>query len=231
MSFTADTVTFPVGRPMTIFSGELVSSPVHYLGLGIGHATIHYDPNTRKLEILMQAFAYSRQHTDFQFPGPYPNGLWVAPVADGSDYVVDPDTDGRGDSLFLPKEPKDIEFHPGGPADFTLWARPAEETCGNIYLASSFWEDIDVEKSAMASNGVYESLSQSKDLLMGVVGGMPCARSWMSSDFGVPTHGFGTNEIGVWAHSLSELRGDKTRETYLRTFWDEWECFYVDNCE
>ena len=46
---------------------------------------------------------------------------------------------------------------------------------------------------------IYSSLAQNIHLLNGVVRGMPCARDWMSSDYGPGTNTFGPNEYAVWA--------------------------------
>jgi len=63
-------------------------------------------------------------------------------------------------------------------------------------------------------------------MLKGIIKGMPCATQWMRADYGEGSHNFGPNEIGVWAHSLGEIRDDKTKEITLAPWWDEWECFY-----
>ena len=99
VSYTEDTVTFPLSRPITGFSGEMVNAPVHYLGLGVGYIIVDYDPSTNILEIFYQTFAHARQHSDVKYPGPYPNGLYVTPVADGDDYVVDTNIDGSTGSI------------------------------------------------------------------------------------------------------------------------------------
>jgi len=230
VSYTQDSVTFPVGRPLTMFSGEMINSPVHYFGLGVGHIIPHYDPSTGILEMFFQTFSHSRQHSDVKYPGPYPDGLWVAPVAEGSDYVVDPDRDGRTDEYFQSDPPDPNPFLKNGPdtADFTLWARPTEEVCNPAYVdgkRSGFWESINIDKTV----DFWENLSQIKGMLRGIVGGMPCS-SWMHTDYD-GGHQFDLNELGVWAHALGEIRSDKTKEMLLHaTFWDDYECFYSDVC-
>lgn len=234
VSHTEDTATFPLDRPITVFSGESVFAPVYYLGLAVGHGTYHYDPSTNTLEMFMQTFSHSRQHPDAKFPGPYPSGLWVAPVADGSDYVVDPNRDGRGDSLYITEGPGPDKLAKPGETDFTLWARPTEEVCSDKYMNgkySDFWGDVDIEKGVLQKNNLWDFLEQKADTLTGLVGGMPCAKYWMRNDYGGGNN-FGIGEIGVWGHTIGEIRADKTKEMALASFWDSWECFYGGkNCE
>jgi hypothetical protein len=230
VSFTQDSVTFPVGRPLTIFSGEMINSPVHYFGLGVGHVTADYDPSTGILEIFFQTFAHSRQHADVGFPGPYPNGLWVSPVADGSDYAVDPDRDGRTDEHFTADRPEQSPIVKAGPAeaDFTLWARPTEEVCSPLYVdgfLSDFWESINIDPK----KHFWEELGGNIDFMKGLVGGMPCS-PWMHTDYD-GGHLFDLNELGVWGHALGEIRSDKTKEMLLYSpFWDNYKCFYAGVC-
>lgn len=236
---TTDThVTFALGVPITTFSGEMVNSPIYYLGLAIGHVTAHYDENKNVLELYFETYSHSRQHSDAKFRGPYPDGLWVSPVAEGRDYAVDPDIDGRGDSNLKLDQPPDDRtglLH-RKQADFTLWSRKRSEVCSQKVLDASFWEAID---PATSDNTIYDSLVESSSLfdtkvvqatrmLNGIVRGMPCASTWMRSDYGRGTHAFGLNEIGVWAHTLGEVRDDKTKEVALADWWDSWECFYGD---
>mmetsp|Transcript_10328 Transcript_10328/g.11057 ORF Transcript_10328/g.11057 Transcript_10328/m.11057 type:complete len:623 (-) Transcript_10328:234-2102(-) len=228
VSYTQDSVTIPVGRPLTIYSGEMVNSPVHYLGLAVGHVTLHYDSSTGILEMFYQTFSHSRQHTDVEFPGPYANGLWVAPVADGNDYVVDPDRDGRGDQLLLLDRPDSDKFPHPNEADFTLWARPTDDVCNPAYvdgILSGFWESTKPEPLET----LWETLRGTRGLLAGMVGGMPCSSVYMHTDYG-GGHNFDMQEIGVWGHSMGEIRADKTKEMLLATFWDDWECFYANKC-
>jgi len=231
VSFTEDSVTFPVGRPITGFTGEMVLSPVHYVGFGVGHITLYYDPNTSVLEIFYQTFSHARQHSDVKFPGPDPekgNALYVAPVADGEDYIVDPDRDGRTDSLFLLDAPGGYPLGRfGGEPDLTVWARPTEDVCSEEYRDGKFWEMIDGNKFDYGSYS--DMIIQQPHTFRGVVGGMPCAGNYMKTDYG-GGNGFGPEEIGVWQHSLVEIRSDVTRDMLLATFWDGWECFYHNKC-
>jgi len=229
ISFTEDTVTFPLGRPVTTFSAEMVNSPVHYLGTAVGHVTLQYDENTEILEIFFQTFSYGRQYSDPKYPGPYPSGLHVAPVANGRDYIVDRDSDGRHDFRFLPKAPGPNPAVNKDEADFTQWARPTEEVCDGFYLEDSFWEDICPDK-LLNYNDVYELLTQFKPLLNSVIGGMLCSGSWMRSDYGGGTNGMDVQELGVWIHGLIEIRNDYTKAMMLTPFWDDWKCFYANEC-
>jgi len=226
LSYTQESVTFPLGRPITLFSGEVVNSPVHYLGLGVGHGTVHFDPTTSTLEIFYQTFSHSRQHPDVEYSGSYENGLWVAPVTDGIDYVVDPDHDGRGDMYAIPDQSQDTLIQ--GEEDFTVWARPTEEVCSDDMVDGSFWEEIDMKKTLDIDN-VFDILTQVKPLLYGVIGSMPCS-DFMRSDYG-GGHNCDTNEIAVYSHALWEIRNDKTKELMLAKYWDSWECFYGGRCE
>lgn len=228
VSYTDDTVTFPLGRPITIFSGEMVNAPSHYLGLGVGTLTAHYNENKGVFQLFLQGFSISRQYADAAFPGP-PGfaGLYVSPVAEGSDYVVDPEKDGRSDALVLNKAPADhvTKALRSDVPDLTLWRRPLAERCEQKTVDDTFWENIDITKN---HNSIFDSIGQSKITAKGIVRGMACSTSWMKADYGEGTHGFDANEIGIWAHSLGEIRDDHTKEMTLAPWWDEWECFYQD---
>lgn len=228
VSHTRDTVTFPLGRPITIFSGEMVLAPSHYLGVNVGHLTADYDEDNGVLQLYLQGFSTSRQYHDAKFPGP-PGfaGLYLSPVAEGSDYVVDPEKDSRGDTHV--KAPPDhffkSEFIRSDTPDLTLWRRPLADRCENKTLNAAFWEEIDITKN---DNSIYDRLSQQVATAKGIVRGMACSSSWMKADYGEGTHGFDAGEVGVWAHSLGEIRDDHTKEMTLAPWWDEWECFYQD---
>jgi hypothetical protein len=212
---------FPLGRPITTYSGEMVTSPVYYLGFIVGHVTFDYD-KSGVLQILYQGYSVSRQYMDVKFPGPYDNGLYVSPVAKGIDYVVDPDTDGRTNVFLKADQPEDIGTDPEE-AEYTLWARPRSETCDPIFEDGDFWEKIDLKKG---ESSIWSGLVNTVDVLQGVVGGMPCANIWMRADYGRGSHGFGTAESGVWGHFLTEVTDKKTKKFGLAKFWDSWECFY-----
>lgn len=227
MEHTDTTVTYPLGQPITVFSGEMVNSPIYYLGLAAGHATFHYDEDKNVLQIFCQTFSHSRQYSDVKFPGPYPSGVHVSPVSEGPDYAVDADKDGRTDGMLLLDQPKGMgPFSRRIPADFTLWSRPRDEVCDSKWEDSSFWTDIDIAEAELGANSIFEYLLQAKHVLKGVIGGMPCANVWMRSDYGRGTNAFGINEIGVWIHALGEIPDHKTKEMGLAKFWDSWECFY-----
>jgi len=213
---------FPLGRPITTFSGEMVTSPVYYLGVVAGHVTFDYD-KSGVLQILYQGYSVSRQYMDIKFPGPYDNGLYVSPVAEGIDYVVDPDTDGRSNVHLSTEQHEDTGTNPEEEADFSMWARPRSETCDPLFENGDFWEQIDLQKG---ENSEYHDLSQKVKLLKAVVGGMPCANIWMRADYGRASHGFGSAESGVWAHFLTEITDTRTKEFGLAKWWDSWECFY-----
>jgi len=228
VSYTEDTITFPLGRPITGFTGEMVNAPVHYFGIGVGHINVHYDPSKEILEIFYQTFAHARQHSDVKYPGPYPNGLYVAPVTDGDDYAVDPNRDGRSDDYILTTPPLGI---PGcgescGEQDFTLWERPTSEVCRDKFLDKQFWEEIAVNQRP----GKFDRFLQTPHRLFGAVGGMPCAGAWNRVDYG-GGHGYDMQEIGVWMHALFEIPGNNTKPMLVADNWNEWDCFYADkNC-
>merc|ERR1719491_285331 len=220
---------FPLGRPITVFSGEVVHSPVYYLGFVVGYANVHYDENKNVLQIYYQGYSVSRQYSDVKFPGPYPSGLYVSSVGEGSEYDVDPDTDGRSDLFVKFEQPKDdrsmgIPFlSPKEEADFTLWSRPRAETCNPAVENDAFWEEIDLTKK---DDSTYDAIVQTSHTLKGVVSGMPCANIWMRSDYGRGTHSFGLLEIAVWGHFLGEVPDNETQPLALAKWWDSWECFY-----
>ena len=167
VSHTQDTVIFPLGRPLTVFSGKMINSPVHYFGLGVGYIIPHYDPSMGIFEIFYQTFSHSCRHLDVKFPGPYPDGLWVAHVAKGSSYVVDPDHDGRTDRYIQSDPPNQIPIIKHGPdtADFTLWARPIEEVYSPLYVdgaLAKFWESININSRYLFR----ENLSHTVDSLL-----------------------------------------------------------------
>ena len=151
----------------------------------------------------------------------------MSPVAEGSDYVVNSQNDGRVDESVRDEAPEDhkLKFFRSSVPDLTLWRRPLEERCEQKTVDDKFWEDIDITKN---EDSIFDSIGQKKSTAQGIVRGMACSTSWMKADFGEGTHGFDANEIGVWAHSLGEIRDDHTKELTLAPWWDEWECFYQD---
>ncbi|KAL7554896.1 hypothetical protein ACHAWF_018444 [Thalassiosira exigua] len=218
-------IILPLGRPFTTLSGQTVNSPVYFLGFAVGYFTAHYDESKGVLQLYFQAHASSRQYTDVMFPGPYETALYVSPVAEGSDYVVDPNTDGRYDSKMQLTQPSDDPtafLHDDEPY-YSLWARPQSDTCAQDIESEAFWYRVDL---GAEDDNIYDTLVGNYDILNGVIRGMPCAAEWMSSDYGPGTNEFGPNEYGVWAHFLFEVRDDKTREFALANFWNNWECFY-----
>mmetsp|Transcript_15149 Transcript_15149/g.17021 ORF Transcript_15149/g.17021 Transcript_15149/m.17021 type:complete len:632 (+) Transcript_15149:269-2164(+) len=223
LSYTEDTITFPLGRPITGFTGEMVNSPVHYFGLGVGYITLEYDPNTQILEIFYQTFAHARQHSDVAFPGPYPNGLYVTPVSDGDDYAVSSTRDGRTDGLLLSLAPPDNAF--GGEADFTLWARQTEDFCDQNLLPY-----LNLNDGNVFDYGTEAELQHQLQISSDSVSSMPCATTYMRTDYGGGTN-FDVQDFGVWYHSFIETRPGRNEEMLTATFWDEWQCFYADKCD
>mmetsp|Transcript_48715 Transcript_48715/g.54497 ORF Transcript_48715/g.54497 Transcript_48715/m.54497 type:complete len:661 (-) Transcript_48715:333-2315(-) len=238
---TKDTVTIPLGRPITTFSGEMVNAPTHYLGLGQGTMTAHYDEDQGILQLFLEGFGNARQYSDVKFVGTHGHGMFVGPVSKGDDYIVDPDVDGRLESLYTDDQPKDLDSGRGkiltpllwfltsvnilnsDPPDLTMWRQPVSDRCSDKTRDASFWEAIDPEKG---ENNVFEHLVQKKRILMGTVRGMACSTSYMKPDYGWGTSNFDANEIGVWVHTLGEVRDNWTKKMTLATWWDEWECFY-----
>lgn len=213
---------FPLGRPITTLAGEGVTSPVYYLSFAGGHATFDYDEDTNVLQIFYLGYAYSRQYNDVNFPGPYPNGIYVSPVAEGSDYVV-VDTDGRSNIYQQLEQPENTGTDPEKEPDFTLWARPRSETCLERYENGDFWEEIDIES---IFDSIFTQLTGYVNILKGTVGGYPCANIWSRNDYGRGTHGFGTTEVSVWAHALTEIPDFITKEITNAKYWDSWKCFF-----
>lgn len=226
----ADFITFPVGRPMTTFSGEMVTSPLYYLGLNMGHVTADYDEKENVLQLYYQGFSQSRQYMDPKFPGPYPSALHVSPVAEGSNYAVDPDVDGRSDAYVISEKPNDNESPLFGwspfdnVADFTLWAQPSSERCNPDIDNSNLWEKIDLADTG--EDSIFETLIKGKDILKGAVAAAPCANIWMRNDYGRGTNGFAVAEVGVWVHFLTEVLNERTHEIATAKWWDNWDCFY-----
>lgn len=220
-------ITLPLGRPVTTMSGESVQSPVYYLGVIAGHMTAYYDKDKNVLQLFYQGYSQSRQYADVKFPGPYPSGIYVSPVAEGSDYAVDPDRDGRTDKFLKLEQPPDdttqrLPFWTPD-VEFTIWRRHRSETCDSAAENDSFWEKIDLWK---AFDNIYDLLLQSKRLMKGTVAGMPCANNWMRNDYGRGTNGVGILEIATWIHLLTEVQDDRTKEIGTADWWDSWECFY-----
>ena len=196
VDYTANTVTIPLGSPVTIFSGEMVNAPSHYLGLNAGTLTAHYDKEKGILQLFMQGYSTSRQYPDAKFPGPEGfAGLYLGPVASGGDYVVDLHKDGRSDVLYSNEQPSDDQtgYLRDDIPDVTLWRHPIAQRCTEDTLSDSFWESIDVAPSA---NSIFDTLLATRDLLKGTIHGMACATSWMKTDYGEGSHGMDANEIG-----------------------------------
>jgi len=222
---TKDTVTIPLGRPITTISGEMVNAPTHYFGLGQGTMTAHYDEDQGILQLFLEGFGIARQYSDVNFVGTHGNGMFVGPVAKGDDYIVDPDVDGRQESLYTDDQPPPLKtaiFSPDVP-DVTMWRRPLSDRCSAATIDASFWEEIDI--SSM-EDSVFDDLAQNLLTLKGTVRGMACSTTWMKPDYGWGTSNFDANEIGVWVHTLGEVRDDWTKKMTLANWWDEWECFY-----
>jgi len=225
VDYTTDTVTFPLGRPITTFSGEMVNAPTHYFGLGQGTMTAHYNEEESILQLFLDGFGNSRQYSDVKFPGPHGNGLFVGPVAKGDNYVVDPDVDGRQDSYYREDQPAPLKTHPLDPdvPDLTMWRRPLSERCDADVVGAPFWENLDLSAS---DDSIYDMLDQSITMLRGVIAGLPCSTSWMKNDYGMGSSDFDAQEMSVWVHTLGEIRNDWVETMSLAPWWDEWECFY-----
>jgi len=228
---TDDTVTIPLGVPITTFTGETVVSPSHYIGFGLGTYTAHYDDKNGIFQVFFQGFLNARMYGDAKFPGnttgqgENSSGMFLGRVSKGDDYYVDPDKDGRGDELYQATKPEADRsgmFWPDEP-DLTLWQRPYNQRCSSKALKSKFWAEIG---NGSGQGNSFESLYQRKRLLQGLIKGMPCSTSWMQSDYGDGTHSFDLHEITVWGHTLMEIRPSNTKEMALAPWWNEWECFY-----
>lgn len=222
---TKDTVTIPLGRPITTLSGEMVNAPTHYFGLGQGTMTAHYDEDQGILQLFLEGFGNARQYSDVNFVGTHGNGMFVGPVAKGDDYIVDPDVDGRQDSCYTDDQPPALKtaiFSPDVP-DVTMWRRPLSDRCSDKTRDASFWEMIDISSK---DDSVFDMLAQLSLILKGTVRGMACSTTWMKPDYGWGTSNFDAQEISVWVHTLGEVRDDWTKKMTLANWWDEWECFY-----
>lgn len=225
-------VTFPLGRPFTTLSGEMVNAPVHYLGFVVGYVIAHYDADTNVLQLFYQGHSNSREPGDPNFHAAASEpALHVSPVAEGPEYYVDPKKDGRADSVLQLERPSnDSSYGFLGPlfmtrpeVDYTLWARPRSDTCDPAIIDDPMWEEIDLPS---VDNSIYELMAMSAMLTKGTVEGMPCADVWMRNDAGAGTHNFDANEMGVWTHFLAEVPDVLTKPMGLGRFWDHWECFY-----
>mmetsp|Transcript_17276 Transcript_17276/g.39738 ORF Transcript_17276/g.39738 Transcript_17276/m.39738 type:complete len:629 (-) Transcript_17276:222-2108(-) len=214
-----DTITLPLGRPFVTATGEMVNAPVHYLGLGTGHVTADYDAEANTLELFFAVHGSSRQYSDVGVSSPYPSGLYVSPVAEGSDYVVDKDGRSSVHRALVKPEPNSGFL----PRDFSVWMRPRSETCDAATEESDFWRRID--RFAM-DNSIFDRFIQNARIAKGVVQGMPCANVWMRPDYGPGSTSFDSNEVGVWVHFLAEVPDIMTKEMGLARWWDDWDCFY-----
>ena len=219
-------VTIPLGRPLVFHSGEDQQSPQYFISVNSGYGTLHFNPETNVLQMYLQFFQYSRQNADVRFPGAHPPGVWLRPLAEGSEYAVDPSRDGRTDEYHSLERPSDSipQSLPFGPdAEFTLWLRPVSETCDQSTLESDFWEDIDLDAWQSSK---WNELLQTKNFYEAVVHGIACGPQWMREDYGRGSKGFGTMEFATWLHMLTEVDSKNTKFTATNDVWDEWECFY-----
>ena len=230
VDYTQTHATFPLGRPVVTSSGEMVNAPTHYLGFVGGVIIADFDEETKVLQIYYQGHTVSRQYADVAFPGPNGVGssaLFVSAVTDGADYYVDPKKDGRTNEYLTLEQPRDdlsmVLSFSEVQRDYTLWARPRSDTCADGIDEADFWTEMDL---APGAESIWQTLSGTATLSKGVVKGMPCADVWMRSDAGAGTHGFDTNEMGVWGHFLMEVPDETTRTLGLARWWDNWECFY-----
>ena len=152
----------------------MVNAPSHYVGFNVGTLTAHYDDDKGVLQLFLQAFSTSRQYADAKFPGP-PGfaGLYLSPVAEGSDYVVDPGKDGRLDKLVLDEAPPDhrTKLFRSSTPDLTLWRRPLEERGEQKTVDDTFWEHIDITKN---DDSIFNAIGQMKSTAQGIVRGMLC---------------------------------------------------------
>lgn len=223
-----DSITLPLGRPLKTFSGENQQSPQYFISVNSGHATAHYNPETNVLQLYLQFFGVSRSNVDVKFPGAHPNGVWLSPVAEGSDYGIDPTIDGRTDEYHRLKRPLDstpqrLPFGWGPDVDFTLWQRPRSETCDQSTLEDPFWEAVNLDEWQSSS---WNFLLQSKKFLDSTVHGITCGNHWNREDYGRGSKGFGPLEYATWLHMLTEVASKDTKFVTTNDVWDTWECFY-----
>lgn len=218
-------VILPLGRPATMFSGEMVNAPVHYLGLGVGYTTFAYDESTQTLQIYYQVHSISRQYPDPKYPGPYKTGLYLSPVAEGSDYEIDINKEGRSNIYLQTEQPQDdrsMAFN-WDEANFAVWNRPQSEICEPEVRDGDWWLDTDIKPEY---DNIWDDIYSQATFLKGVAVGILCAPIWMRADYGAGSHRLDVNEIGVWGHLLGEVRADRTKSVGAGSYWDNWECFY-----
>lgn len=231
-------ITIPLDRPITTLSGEMVYSPMYYLGLSAGINIVHYDDENKVLQMFYQSFQQSRQYSDVehQTDQQNPSGLWMSRVSSGEEFDIDPALDGRSDILIDLEKPSfvgdDILKALGTlfklTPDYSVFARPMADTCDRNYVDSEKWEEM-WENIRLTGEGdnAYHSLMLSKDLIGVSNRGVACGGIYMRNDYGNSTHGFGVNEFGVWNHLLLEVSQGHTKEMATADWWDEWECFYT----
>eukprot|EP00531_Pseudo-nitzschia_arenysensis_P001577 CAMPEP_0116119720 /NCGR_PEP_ID=MMETSP0329-20121206/2795_1 /TAXON_ID=697910 /ORGANISM="Pseudo-nitzschia arenysensis, Strain B593" /LENGTH=525 /DNA_ID=CAMNT_0003613447 /DNA_START=229 /DNA_END=1806 /DNA_ORIENTATION=+ len=235
--FTVDgddnSITLPLGVPVTAFTGETVSAPSHYIGFGAGTYTVHYDEENGIIQMFVQHALNGRLYGDAQFPGKTlgqgdsSSGMFLGPVAKGEEYFVDPDKDGRTDVQYRADKPNDDPTKWWWPdtADFTMWQRPYEERCEPGTLESDLWQGVG---NGNGEGNAFQKAFETVSILKGIILGMPCSTTWMQTDAGDDAEGFDLHEITVWSHSLMEIRPEVTKQMVLAPWWNEWECFYQD---
>lgn len=230
VDYSTTHIIIPLDTPITTLSGEMVYSPMYYLGLSSGYNVVHYDEKTKILQMFYQAFNQARQYSDVEHQDdqPNPSGLWLSPVADGDDYKV-PDHDGRNDFELILDKPKFkfsnfltglLGLNPGH-AD-SVFARPMANTCEQEYMQDD-WESILLKGDG---DTAFQQLVKDSDLVKVSNRGAPCGGIYMRNDYGNITNGFGVNEFGVWNHLLLEVKSGHKKALATADWWDEWECFY-----
>lgn len=225
VDYTDTHVIFPLGVPITQFTGEMVNAPTYYLGLGAGHTTFTYDKSSKVLQMYFSVHAISRQYADRNYPGPYGEkgtALYVSPVAKGEDYKIDMSKESRSNVNLSDSQPFD-DHSVLTDADFSLWNRPQSEICDPDIRDGDWWDHVD---RSDGDESIWDTIGNSHSKIVGVSRGMLCAPIWMRTDYGAGAHRFGINEIAVWGHFLGEVRDEYDEKLGKGVYWDNWECFY-----
>lgn len=178
VSYTDTHVTIPLNTPITTLSGEMVYSPMYYLGLNSGYNVVHYDEENQVLQMFYQVFDQARQYSDVehQDDNKNPSGLWLSRVAEGDEYEVS-EVDGRSDIYLDLVKPEfklvnaildALDLDPAY-VD-SVFARPMADTCLDKYVEGDtwkqLWEEIDLSDEG---DEVYKKLLDAVTLVPLVV--------------------------------------------------------------
>ena len=90
--------------------------------------------------------------------------------------------------------------------------------------------DLNLNHGNVFDYGSKADLLQQEQTSMSSVLSMPCATTYMRTDYGGGTN-FDVQDFAVWYHSFVETRPGRNEEMLTATFWDEWQCFYADKCD